>query len=220
MTILKQLLQDRSSLIEEINDERNLRRKTRDLALVSLALFFIFGSLLGISNSWQQALSSGIKLPLLFLLTLVVCIPTFFIFNSILGSRQTLLQTVAKFLCATTFLGLILFGFAPVTLFFHLTSDHYQFYKLLNVLFFAISGMCGVNFLFSVYMGEGSDHAQGKGSRFPLMVLWMVLYGFVGSQLSWSLRPFFGAPDLPFQIVREMSGNFFTDVVRAIHGIY
>ena len=49
--------------------------------------------------------------------------------------------------------------------------------------------------------------------------LWFLLYAFVGTQLAWTLRPFFGAPGLPFQVFRELGGNFYTDIVRSIEHI-
>jgi hypothetical protein len=41
-----------------------------------------------------------------------------------------------------------------------------------------------------------------------------VLYGLVGSQLAWTLRPFFGAPNQPFQLFRDIEGNFYQQVIR------
>jgi hypothetical protein len=43
-----------------------------------------------------------------------------------------------------------------------------------------------------------------------------MLYGFVGTQLGWTLRPFFGDPDRPFVIFRAIEGNFYLGVIEAI----
>ncbi|MHC5829976.1 MAG: actin-binding WH2 domain-containing protein, partial [Nostoc sp.] len=37
-----------------------------------------------------------------------------------------------------------------------------------------------------------------------------------GSQLGWTLRPFFGTPDSVFQLFREREGNFYLSVIQAI----
>jgi len=41
---------------------------------------------------------------------------------------------------------------------------------------------------------------------------------FLGSQLSWILRPFIGAPGLPVQFIRAdaLHGNFYEAVFRAL----
>lgn len=38
---------------------------------------------------------------------------------------------------------------------------------------------------------------------------WLVLYAFVGAQMSWVLRPFIGSPHLEFALYRRKSGSFF-----------
>jgi hypothetical protein len=38
---------------------------------------------------------------------------------------------------------------------------------------------------------------------------WIIILFFVGSQLSWSLRPFIGAKDKPFELFRKQEGNFY-----------
>ena len=53
------------------------------------------------------------------------------------------------------------------------------------------------------------------GWSLPVYLLFFV-YGFVGTQMAWTLRPFFGAPEYPFQIFRQLGGNFYVNVVEAI----
>ena len=46
---------------------------------------------------------------------------------------------------------------------------------------------------------------------FRVLVAWLCGNLFFGSQLSWILRPFIGAPELPVQFLREhaMKGSFY-----------
>jgi len=44
---------------------------------------------------------------------------------------------------------------------------------------------------------------------------WMVVFGLVGSQMGWILRPLIGAPNMPFELFRERESNFFEAVLRA-----
>jgi hypothetical protein len=86
---------------------------------------------LGSTHSLWQALSSAVKLPLLFLATLIVCAPTLYFFNLIFGSNQRLSQNIAIMLTAITVTAVVLLSFAPIVLFFLLTcagSPH--FYRL------------------------------------------------------------------------------------------
>jgi hypothetical protein len=41
---------------------------------------------------------------------------------------------------------------------------------------------------------------------------WIVVFGLVGSQMGWVLRPFIGDPHRPFQWFRERESNFFEAV--------
>ena len=49
-----------------------------------------------------------------------------------------------------------------------------------------------------------------------LLYIWIMLFGFVGTQLAWTLRPFFGDPGSPFAIFREVGGTFYADVLNTI----
>ena len=46
--------------------------------------------------------------------------------------------------------------------------------------------------------------------------IWVLLFGFVGVQMSWVLRPFVGDPALPFAWFRDRESNFFADVFEAL----
>lgn len=49
-----------------------------------------------------------------------------------------------------------------------------------------------------------------------ILQVWILIFGFVGTQMAWSLRPFIGTPDLGFQIFREQESNFYLDVWRSL----
>jgi hypothetical protein len=184
--------------------------------LVSSILFLaLYGAVLGSTHSVLQALSSAIKLPVLFLITLIICLPTLYFFNVLFGSRQSLSQSFALILTAITVTAVLLLSFAPITLFFMLTTSHYQFFKLLNVGIFAITGLVGVTFLYQG-MQYVSREEEGRGARAWVLQLWILIYGFVGSQMAWTLRPFIGSPDLPFELFRQLGGNFYVNIIASI----
>jgi hypothetical protein len=49
-----------------------------------------------------------------------------------------------------------------------------------------------------------------------LLYIWIILFGFVGTQLAWTLRPFFGSPNEPFALFRNISGTFYSDIFATI----
>ena len=52
-----------------------------------------------------------------------------------------------------------------------------------------------------------------------VFAVWVVLFGLVGAQMSWVLRPFVGSPDRPFSLLREREGSFFTAVFNALFSL-
>jgi hypothetical protein len=214
-TIIETILRNRFPFFVEIRDGVDLPRKMRQMIVASLACLFVYGAVLGSSHSLLQALSSAIKLPVLFLATTAICAPTLYFFSVLFGSNQTLPQSAALLLTAITVSAVLLLAFAPVTLFFLLATSNYQFFKLLNVVVFTVVGLRGTRFL-SQGMAVVADSEAAAGSRRTVMRLWIVLYGLVGSQMAWTLRPFVGAPSLPFELFRNLGGTFFANVFGSL----
>ena len=55
-----------------------------------------------------------------------------------------------------------------------------------------------------------------KQASMGLLYIWILLFGFVGTQLAWTLRPFFGDPGRPFALFRKIEGTFYMDIIRTI----
>ena len=216
MKALISILQDRDNFLKEIADGINLKRKLIEVSVIGAVSFAVYGAIIGSQHSFLQALSSCIKLPILFLLTTAICMPTLFIFSSFFGSKRSILQTFVLLATGTAIIGVALVGFAPITFFFIVTTRSYQFFKLLNVAFFAVSGLLGVLFFNRMYVKLSEDGSPAIRSRQMFLRFWLLLFAFVGTQLAWTLRPFFGAPQLRFEVVREIGGNFYTDVFRSL----
>jgi hypothetical protein len=215
--VVETILRDRHSFFAEIRQEIGVREKTRAMFVSSTAFLAVYGAVLGSTHSLLQAISSAIKLPILFLITLIICIPALYIFSVLFGSRQRLSQSVALVLSAITVTSVLLLSFAPITFFFLLTTSGYQFFKLLNVLFFAIAGGLGMAFLSQgMRVLSSSDQAGGSHMRNLVLYVWIVLYAFVGSQMAWTLRPFIGYPDARFELIRQLGGNFYTNILLSL----
>ncbi len=216
LAIIETILRDRVRFFREIREGVSLADKMRAMLLSSFAFFALYGAVMGSSHSLWQALSSAVKLPLLFLATLVICAPTLYFFNLIFGSNQSLRQNVVLILTAITVTAVLMLSFSPIVLFFLLTTSHYQFYKLLNVALFAIAGVIGVIFLSQGMRAVSYAGEEGARARRNVLRLWIVVYAFVGSQMAWTMRPFFGAPGLDFELFRQLGGNFYANIFASM----
>ncbi len=232
-SVLLALLSDRDQFIQEIYDDVKINTKIVGLLICSSIFLAIYGGLIGAISSWMQIISSAAKLPFLFLITLAICLPALYFFNVYFGSRTTLRQYAAILLCAVTITSTLLFGFAPVTLFFLITADNYSFFLLLNVAIFTLTGIIGVYFLYQVLLPKtetiiadkdlaSDDTAIDKNRKIRISILkfWLGLYAFVGSQMAWTLRPFFGSFGSKFDIFRPREGNFYLAVWNALKGLF
>ena len=219
-SVLIDLLRDRSAFLEEIRSGVKLSSKTTALLICSSLFFALYGAIIGSFNGWAQALSSAVKLPSLYLITLIICFPTLYFFNILFGSRKTAGQHFVILLTAAAVISVLLFSFAPITLFFLITTYNYQFFKLLNVAILAITGIIGVKFLYQGMQLLSKEDEEGLKTRMSILRFWLILYAFVGTQLAWTLRPFFGKPNSPFELFREMHGNFYLDIFQALGEIF
>ncbi|RYG74129.1 hypothetical protein EON80_02735 [bacterium] len=59
------------------------------------------------------------------------------------------------------------------------------------------------------------ERAMGANVRQVFMV-WVLVFGMVGAQMSWVLRPFISAPDKPFVLISPRESNFYAAVFEAV----
>ncbi|MBK1988692.1 actin-binding WH2 domain-containing protein [Sphaerospermopsis aphanizomenoides BCCUSP55] len=214
--VLIELLRERQVFLEEIRQGVRLQSKIISLLVCSSLFIAMYGGIIGAYHSWMQALSSAVKLPALYLITLLICLPTLFFANIIFGSKRTFGQYFALVLTAVSVTSVLLFSFAPITLFFLMTTNNYQFLILLNVIIFALTGFIGISSLYNATYIVLEQEDDGSKTRKKIIQAWLFLYAFVGSQLGWTLRPFFGAPDSVFQLFREREGNFYLSLLQSL----
>jgi hypothetical protein len=214
--IIEKILRNRLEYFKEVREGIGLGEKIRSMLISSASFLILYGAVMGSSHSLWQTISSGLKLPVLFLATLFVCVPSLYFFSLLFGSRQSLRQNLTLILTAVTVTSVLLLSLAPITLFFLLTTSQYQFFKLLNVAIFAISGLMGVVFLYQGMKVVSGDSLDGSSTRKSVIIIWMFVYAFVGSQMAWTIRPFIGDPGARFEIFRHLGGNFYSNVFYSI----
>lgn len=197
---------------------------------VSYGVFMgLFAAFRGGPGSMAQLLTSMVKVPSLFLLTLLVTFPSLYVFSALSGSRLEFKDTLRLLLAAIAVNLTLLASFGPVTGFFTLSTESYPFMILLNVFFFAVSGAIGLGFLkralatvFAVVpavTGTSSPPAAASDPASRVFQIWTLIYAVVGAQMGWVLRPFVGAPNEPFQFFRERQSNFFAAVLNALSNL-
>jgi hypothetical protein len=49
---------------------------------------------------------------------------------------------------------------------------------------------------------------------------WVVIFGLVGAQMGWVLRPFIGSPGTPFQWFRTRESNFFEAIFQTLRSLF
>lgn len=217
LSIVEAILRTREEFFAEIREGLGLRHKILAMMISSASFLGIYGGVMGAASqayAVPQMLSSAVKLPVLFLITLIICTPSLYFFNLLFGSRQTILQNIALIMTAVTTTAVLLVSLAPVTLFFLTTGGDYEFFKLLNVAIFGVSGLMGVSFLRQGFAASvDASNPEGRRARRALFLAWVVLYAFVGMQMAWTLRPFIGSPAREFELIRQNStSNFYENV--------
>jgi hypothetical protein len=50
--------------------------------------------------------------------------------------------------------------------------------------------------------------------------LWVIVFGLVGAQMGWVLRPFIGNPNAPFTWFRGRESNFFQAVLHTFVSLF
>jgi hypothetical protein len=214
--IIERFLRDRESIWQQIAVEQDLGRLIRQMLVSSAVSLAAYGAVVGLSHSFFQAVSSAVKLPVLFLLTLAICLPTLYLFNLVWGGRLSAIQVMALAMTALTVSSALTVAFVPIALFFQLTARNYPFFVLLNVSILTLSGWVGLSFLAQGTRYLNRPHDDGPPAaqvNMRLLYGWLLLYAFVGTQLGWTLRPFFGSPDYPFIIFRPLESNFYAGVL-------
>jgi hypothetical protein len=216
-SVLIRLLRDRRQFLDEVRSRAKLESKIASLLVASSFFFSIYGAIVGSYGGGLQIISSAIKLPALYLLTLLICLPTLYFFDILFGSKLGFKQYVTMALTAVAVISVLLFSFAPVILFFLISVREYNFFLLLNVLIMGITGGVGVRLFYKGMRDMVGPEAIEQNLRRRLLQGWVLLYALVGSQLGWTLRPFFGYEGEPFQIFRpEIEGNFYAQVFRLL----
>jgi len=208
------LFMRRAELFADLAAGRNLRPWVRDMARWTVGLMVVYGFLVGSPFNWQQMAYNAIKFSGVLVGTLGVTVLSLYVCNSFLGASLSFLQTVALVFSAIAATAVILASFAPVIWFLMVTTTNYSFQVLINVIAFSLSGWCG--WRFGTEAAAVLHRDQPDSAKFMrVMKAWLIVYGLVGTQVGWSLRPYFHATDV-FIRPLEMGGSVYVSMVQLV----
>jgi hypothetical protein len=257
MTMITSVQKLDALLRGEMTTLPKLRGGTLDVPVVGLSLLLsvlgmVYGACMGLFAITGHGSGAGMKVPALFVLTLIVTCPSLYVFNALFGSRLALGSMMRLMVGSTAVALAVLSSIGPITAFFGVSSTSYAFMVLLNVVVFAIAGLLGLGFLLQTLNrmtvatsmpalpveapvpSAAADPDAGPSEEWPAEVppsaiarhsgepirgsvwlifrTWVLVFGLVGMQMAWLLRPFIGSPDKPFTWFRPRGGNFFEAV--------
>jgi hypothetical protein len=219
------------------------------LAMIHGACMGSFAVFRGSELSHLQVLASTLKVPALFVLTLVVTFPSLYVFNALVGSRLLIEAVLRLLIAALAVTVAVLASLGPIVAFFSASTTSYPFMVLLNVVVFVIAGLMGMAFLLQTLhrlslfgpdpcppepsqpevdptprIGVGVlDSPDERGlSRHVKVVFrcWILLFGLVGAQMGWVLRPFIGKPGMAFTWFRPRESNVFQGIMDALARLF
>ena len=181
-----------------------------------------YGAAMGWWRAPEQALFVAIKLPLIILLTtggnalLNAMLAPLLGVN--IGFRQTFLAILMSFASAAVILaafsplmGFVVWNALPMS-----PTESIGVYSSIMLMHVAVIAFAGTaaNLRLLQLLRELSGSAQ---SARRVLLAWLAGNLFLGSQLSWILRPFIGSPGLPVQFLRDhpLNGNFYEAVFHS-----
>jgi len=210
----------------------------RDVLLIVVGAG-LFGAALGSWRDPWQAVYAGLKLPLILLLTAMGNALLNVMLAPLLGLRIAFRQSFLAILASFALAAMILGAFSPLAAFViwnapplaagaNNSSTHAAILLMLvGVIAFAgIAANIRLLQLLRSLVGQTHEHRSGGlagqvrslshyNAATRVLIAWLAVNLFFGSQLSWILRPFIGSPQLPVEFLRSdaFNGNFFEAVL-------
>ena len=185
-----------------------------------------YGFTLGL---WRAPLMGGFvaaKLPLLIFLTLLTNGLLNGMLAQVLGSGLGFRQTLLAMLMSFAGFSLITGALSPVALMVVLDApgpdetggpSAYRTILLVHVAIIAFAGITAHRRFFPVLAAASENPAAG----WRVFLAWLAGNLFVGAQLSWNLRPFFGQPgkDVAFLRADWNQSSFYESVLQNFKGL-
>lgn len=222
VTEIATLLRGEAIPVASWTERLTAQRLTLHLAAIVLGAGS-YGAAMGWWRDSQQALFVAIKFPLIILLTTAGNALINAMLAPLLGLNIPFRQTFSSILMSFVITASILGAFSPLIAFMvwnapsigssGSSSCAYNLILLVHVTVIAFAGITGNARLFQLL----SHLARSKTIALRVLFVWLAGNLFLGSQLSWIVRPFIGSPGLPVEFLRTNAfhGNFYEAVFHS-----
>jgi len=178
----------------------------------------LYGAAMGCWRAPLQGVFVAIKFPLIILLTTIGNALLNAMLAPLLGLSISVRQSLLAILVTFTIASAILGSFSPLAAFVvwnapvmsangQSSGGTYSFIIVMHVLVIALAGITA-----NLRLLQLLRHLSGSAvTARRVLVAWLAGNLFLGSQLSWILRPFIGSPVLPVEFLRKTAfqGNFY-----------
>jgi hypothetical protein len=186
----------------------------------------IYGATIGLWRSSLQAIFTGIKFPMVVVLTTLGNAVINGMTAQVVGTGLTFRQSSLAILTSFALQSVILGSLSPVTLFIWANTpplsagDAFVSHSCLllsHVFLIALGGIISNITLFRMLNAFCGD----RGGVLRVLGSWLVMNLFLGCQISWFLRPFVGSPGLPVQFLRNnaFEGNFYEITLQSLQNL-
>jgi hypothetical protein len=184
-----------------------------------------YGAAMGCWRAPLQGMFVAIKLPLIVFMTSLGNSLLNAMLAPLLGLNISFRQSCAAILMSFTIACAILGSFSPLAAFMvwnappmthdvQVSGGVYSLIQLTHVGVIALAGIVANLRLVQLL----SQLSGSKRIAHRILIAWLAGNLFLGSQLSWLLRPFIGAPGLPIEFLRASAfkGNFYESVFHSL----
>ncbi|MFC2131845.1 hypothetical protein ACFLSQ_10460, partial [Bacteroidota bacterium] len=210
---------NKNEYIKQLSREDSSWELIIQFCLLIVFLLFVYGVVIGSYHGFSQAISAGIKLFVLFLLSIIICFPTFYVIQTIIGSRIKLKNLISIIMSGALLASWILVAFIPIVIFFMLTGDNYYFLQLLHIAIMGFSSFFGMRLVLEALKFNCESENIYPKTGVTIFRIWIFIFLFVSIQLGWNLRPFLGDKNASFQVFREYEGNFYAALMYSFDKI-
>ena len=160
-----------------------------------------------------QIVFSAAKVPLLLVVTAALAMPSFFVLNTLLGLRDDFAEAARAVVTTQVAVAVVLGSLAPYTALWYLSTGDYHEATAFNALMFGVASVAAQWVLRRRYAPLVARNRRHRA----MLWAWLGVYGFVGIQMGWVLRPFIGQPGVPVTFFREgVWGNAYVVLLEAV----
>ncbi|MDH5595496.1 MAG: hypothetical protein OEY40_02120 [Candidatus Bathyarchaeota archaeon] len=212
-SVVEEFIKRREEFLKNLMEEKGLEAYFVNSNLAIIVFSGVYGATMGVYSGGLQVFYDAVKIPMLLLISLYITVPSYYVLSSLFGGKHSFSQLVILLLSSLAVMSVVLLALVPLNLFFILTTANatystYAFLVILNVAIFTLAGLFALVYLLrgflTMYPGIGWTPAFFVGS---------IIFMFVGTQLSWVLRPYFHYYP---QFVRPVEKNFYIAMIELI----